>query len=107
MLKVWPARPSSTRAGARVDGGGDPLPGLVPVAQQQREYVGELIARRLCSEPAPPSFRYRNKGMGDIAIDGHGRVKRPDGSAISGLYVAGGSTGGLERAAAHWAMSAG
>jgi fumarate reductase flavoprotein subunit len=34
--------------------------------------------------------------MGDIAIDGHGRVKRPDGSAISGLYVAGGSTGGLE-----------
>jgi len=28
--------------------------------------------------------------MGGIAIDGHGRVKRPDGSAISGLYVAGG-----------------
>lgn len=34
--------------------------------------------------------------FGGIAIDGHGRVKRPDGSAITGLYAAGGCTGGLE-----------
>ena len=34
--------------------------------------------------------------MGGIAIDGHGRVKRPDGSVIAGLYAAGGTTGGLE-----------
>ena len=34
--------------------------------------------------------------MGGIAIDGHGRVKRPDGSVIGGLYAAGGTTGGLE-----------
>src|SRR5579862_1467356 len=34
--------------------------------------------------------------FGGIAIDGHGRVKRPDGSPITGLYAAGGSTGGLE-----------
>ncbi len=34
--------------------------------------------------------------MGGIAIDGHGRVKRLDGSAIVGLYAAGGATGGLE-----------
>lgn len=34
--------------------------------------------------------------MGGIAIDGHGRVRRPDGSTIAGLYAAGGSTGGLE-----------
>ena len=34
--------------------------------------------------------------MGGIAIDGHGRVKRPDGSTIDGLYAAGGATGGLE-----------
>jgi fumarate reductase flavoprotein subunit len=34
--------------------------------------------------------------MGGIAIDGHGRVKRPDHSVIDGLYAAGGSTGGLE-----------
>ena len=33
---------------------------------------------------------------GGIAIDGHGRVKRPDGSPITGLYAAGGTTGGLE-----------
>ena len=34
--------------------------------------------------------------FGGIAIDGHGRVKRPDNSVIAGLYAAGGSTGGLE-----------
>jgi len=34
--------------------------------------------------------------MGGIAVDGHGRVRRPDGSAIAGLYAAGGCTGGLE-----------
>lgn len=34
--------------------------------------------------------------MGGIAIDGHGRVKRPDGTVIPGLYAAGGATGGLE-----------
>ena len=34
--------------------------------------------------------------IGGIAIDGHGRVKREDGSVIAGLYAAGGATGGLE-----------
>jgi succinate dehydrogenase/fumarate reductase flavoprotein subunit len=34
--------------------------------------------------------------MGGIAIDGHGCVRRADGSAIAGLYAAGGCTGGLE-----------
>ena len=34
--------------------------------------------------------------MGGIAIDGHGRVRRRDGSMIGGLYAAGGCTGGLE-----------
>jgi fumarate reductase flavoprotein subunit len=34
--------------------------------------------------------------FGGIAIDGHGRVRRPDGSIIGGLYAAGGCTGGLE-----------
>jgi fumarate reductase flavoprotein subunit len=34
--------------------------------------------------------------MGGIAIDRHGRVRRPDGSVIEGLYAAGGCTGGLE-----------
>ena len=34
--------------------------------------------------------------FGGIAIDGHARVCRPDGSVIEGLYAAGGCTGGLE-----------
>jgi fumarate reductase flavoprotein subunit len=34
--------------------------------------------------------------MGGIAIDRHGRVRRPDGSVIGGLYAVGGCTGGLE-----------
>ncbi len=34
--------------------------------------------------------------MGGIATDGNGCVRRPDGSVISGLYAAGGCTGGLE-----------
>jgi fumarate reductase flavoprotein subunit len=34
--------------------------------------------------------------MGGIATDGSGRVKRPDGTVIAGLYAAGGTTGGLE-----------
>jgi NADH dehydrogenase FAD-containing subunit len=42
--------------------GGKPLPGLAPVAKQQGQYVGELIARYLRGEPAPPPFRYRDEG---------------------------------------------
>ncbi|MBO0737603.1 MAG: NAD(P)/FAD-dependent oxidoreductase, partial [Alphaproteobacteria bacterium] len=42
--------------------GGEPLPGLAPVAKQQGRYVGELIAGRVCGEPAPPPFRYRDAG---------------------------------------------
>jgi fumarate reductase flavoprotein subunit len=34
--------------------------------------------------------------MGGIAIDGRGRIRRPDGTIIGGLYAAGGTTGGLE-----------
>ena len=34
--------------------------------------------------------------MGGIAIDGHGRVRRDDGTLIDGLYAAGRTTGGLE-----------
>lgn len=34
--------------------------------------------------------------MGGIAIDGHGRVLRPDGQPIAGLYASGCCTGGFE-----------
>jgi len=42
--------------------GGEPLPGLAPVAKQQGTYVGELIARRVRGDPVPPPFRYRDEG---------------------------------------------
>jgi NADH:ubiquinone reductase (H+-translocating) len=38
------------------------LPGLAPVAQQQGQYVGQLIAARVRSEAPLPPFRYRDKG---------------------------------------------
>jgi fumarate reductase flavoprotein subunit len=43
--------------------------------------------------PICPGITYT---MGGIAINGHGRVLRPDGSVITGLYAAGSTTGGLE-----------
>jgi NADH:quinone reductase (non-electrogenic) len=39
------------------------FPGLAPVAMQQGRYAGRLIAARLAARPAPPPFRYRDKGM--------------------------------------------
>ena len=42
--------------------GGEPLPGLAPVAKQQGSYVGELITRRARGDPVPPPFRYRDEG---------------------------------------------
>jgi NADH dehydrogenase len=41
---------------------GDPLPGLAPVAKQQGQYVGEVIARHVRGERASPPFRYRDQG---------------------------------------------
>ena len=41
---------------------GEPLPGLAPVAKQEGQYVGGLIARRMRREAAPPPFRYRDEG---------------------------------------------
>jgi NADH:ubiquinone reductase (H+-translocating) len=39
-----------------------PLPGLAAVAKQQGEYVGEIVRRRLCNEPAIGPFSYRDRG---------------------------------------------
>jgi NADH dehydrogenase len=41
---------------------GEPLPGLAPVAKQQGQYVGEVVARLVRREPEVPPFRYRDKG---------------------------------------------
>lgn len=42
---------------------GRPLPGLAAVAQQQGEYVGEAVRRRLCNAPSAGPFIYRDRGM--------------------------------------------
>jgi NADH dehydrogenase len=47
---------------ATLDQGGKPLPGVAQVAIQQGRYVGRLIASRLKGKPAPPPFKYFNKG---------------------------------------------
>jgi NADH dehydrogenase len=41
---------------------GEPLPGLAPVAKQQGQYVGEVVARLVRQESAPPPFHYRDQG---------------------------------------------
>ena len=47
---------------ACLEEGGKPLPGVAQVAIQQGRYVGRLIAGRLKGKPAPPAFKYFNKG---------------------------------------------
>ena len=47
---------------ACLEEGGKPLPGVAQVAIQQGRYVGRRIARRLKGKPAPPAFKYFNKG---------------------------------------------
>ena len=68
--------------------------GLVP----QNSYESGGQPRALDTPPffAIPICAGITNTIGGIAIDGHGRVKRPDGSVIAGLYAAGGATGGLE-----------
>jgi NADH:ubiquinone reductase (H+-translocating) len=45
------------------DAGGRPLPGVAPVAKQQGDWVGRLIARRAAGQPDPAPFRYRDAGQ--------------------------------------------
>jgi NADH:ubiquinone reductase (H+-translocating) len=46
-----------------LDEGGEPLPGLAPVAMQQGTYVGKQIARRLRGSKTGKNFHYIDKGM--------------------------------------------
>jgi NADH dehydrogenase len=41
---------------------GQPLGGVAQVAMQQGRYAGKLIARQVAGKPAPPPFRYFDKG---------------------------------------------
>ena len=45
-----------------LDGQGQPLPGLAPVAKQQGAYVARVLRARLAGRAMPPPFRYRNYG---------------------------------------------
>jgi NADH dehydrogenase len=53
---------------------GDPVtyPGLAPVAMQQGRYAAKVVAARAAGKPAPPPFRYRDKGM--LATIGRARA---------------------------------
>src|SRR6516162_820859 len=51
--------------------GGEPLPGVAPVAKQQGAYVARVIAARAAGRSVPP-FRYRDFGM--LALIGRSRA---------------------------------
>jgi len=55
---------------ASLDQDGRPLPGVAQVAIQQGRYSGKLIHRRIGGQPAPPPFRYFDKG--NMAVVGKG-----------------------------------
>jgi len=55
---------------ASLDQDGKPLPGVAQVAMQQGRYAGKLIGRRITGQPAPPPFRYFDKG--NMAVVGKG-----------------------------------
>jgi NADH:ubiquinone reductase (H+-translocating) len=55
---------------ASLDQDGRPLPGVAQVAMQQGRYAATLIRRRLRGRPAPPPFRYFDKGS--MAVVGKG-----------------------------------
>src|SRR6267378_2858900 len=55
---------------ASLDQDGHPLPGVAQVAMQQGRYAGTLIHRRIVGKPAPPPFRYFDKGT--MAVVGKG-----------------------------------
>ncbi|MDQ3565626.1 MAG: NAD(P)/FAD-dependent oxidoreductase [Pseudomonadota bacterium] len=45
-----------------LDPQGRPVPGIAPAAKQAGVYVARLIEARIAGQPAPPAFRYRNRG---------------------------------------------
>jgi NADH:ubiquinone reductase (H+-translocating) len=69
---------------ASLDQDGHPLPGVAQVAIQQGRYAGRLILRRLAGMPAPPPFRYFDKG--NMAVVGKGFAVLQSGNyQLSGL----------------------
>ena len=78
---------------ASLDQDGKPLPGVAQVAMQGGRYVGKVIDNRASGRPAPPPFRYFDKG--NMAVVGRGfrhcgftirENERATGMARVGLY---------------------
>lgn len=71
---------------ASLDQDAKPLPGVAQVAMQQGRYAGRLIDRRLAGKPAPPPFRYFDKG--NMAVVGKGFAVLQSGKfSISGFVA--------------------
>src|SRR6266536_1873457 len=71
---------------ASLDQDGHPLPGVAQVAMQQGRYAGRLIDRRLRGKPAPPPFRYFDKG--NMTVVGKGFAVLQSGRvALSGVLA--------------------
>lgn len=72
---------------------GGALAALAPPRSAKNGNPGPIESAPFLAIPICPGI---TNTMGGIATDGHGRVCRPDGAPIAGLYAAGGATGGLE-----------
>jgi NADH:quinone reductase (non-electrogenic) len=71
---------------ASLDQDGHPLPGVAQVAIQQGRYAGKLIHRKIGGQPAPPPFRYFDKG--NMAVVGKGfAILQSGGFQISGFLA--------------------
>ena len=66
-----------------VDEKGTPLPGVAQVAMQGGAYVAKVIRVRVAGKPAPPPFRYFNKG--EMAVIGRAAAV----ANIFGIHVSG------------------
>jgi NADH dehydrogenase len=66
-----------------VDEKGAPLPGVAQVAMQGGAYVAKVIRARVAGKPAPPPFRYFNKG--EMAVIGRAAAV----ANIFGIHVSG------------------
>ena len=66
-----------------VDDNGTPLPGVAQVAMQGGAYAAKVIRARVEGKPAPPAFRYFNKG--EMAVIGRAAAV----ANIFGVHVSG------------------
>ena len=65
---------------------GRPLPGVAQVAIQGGRHVGKTVAARVAGRPAPPPFRYRDKG--NLAVVGRNfAVFERGGLRLSGIFA--------------------